>query len=60
MFPGDEQRWGKLTGMIIESIDLPVLQRLVASDAELEAKIREADDFYTSHIQKQAEAAEQH
>lgn len=59
MFPNDEQRWGKLTGMIIESIALPELQQLVASEADLDAKIREADVFYTSHIQKQAEAAEQ-
>lgn len=60
MFPEDEARWGKLTGMIIESIDVPVLERLVSDAPALEAKIREADEFYTAHLQKQGGAAEQH
>jgi len=56
MFDNDEPRWGKLTGMLIESIDFVELQRIVDDEQKLDEKIKEANKFYEEHVNRPAEA----
>jgi len=53
MYPGDQTLWGKLTGMLLESIDLPVLQGLLTNDEALKEKIAQAKEYYDQHSQAQ-------
>jgi len=50
MFDDDEARWGKLTGMLIESIELKELNNIISSDKLLTEKILEANKFYNEHV----------
>jgi len=54
MFPGDQNLWGKLTGMLLESIDLAVLRSLISDEAALTEKINQAKDYYDKHMQEGA------
>jgi len=56
MYENDEPRWGKLTGMLIESIEPNELQRIVDDEQKLDDKIREANKFYEDHVNRSAEA----
>jgi len=55
MFPGDQGLWGKLTGMLLESIELNVLRSLVSDEAALTEKIKQAKDYYDKHMQEGAQ-----
>jgi len=57
MFPGDQNLWGKLTGMLLESISIQDLQVLVNDPAKLTEKINQAKDYYDQHVE-QANAAQ--
>jgi len=46
----DNSLWGKLTGMLLESIPLPELQTLLANPAALNEKITQAKDYYDKHM----------
>jgi len=60
MFEDDEPRWGKLTGMLIESINTDELQNIVEDEEKLKAKILEANRFYEEHVSRAAaESAQQ-
>ena len=52
MFPGDENEplWGKITGMLVESIDLSELRDIVSDETKLVSKIKEAYKFYREHV----------
>lgn len=50
-----EDKWAKLTGMILESMKLDELQELMMSPAGLIIKIHEAHKYYNAH-KKEAEA----
>jgi len=52
MFPNDQQLWGKLTGMLLESISLPELQSLVNDQAGLTEKINQAKEYYDQHVEQ--------
>jgi len=52
MFPGDQNLWGKLTGMLLESIELPVLQTLINDEAALTEKINQAKEYYDQHMEQ--------
>jgi len=54
MFEDDEPRWGKLTGMLIESISTDELQNIVEDEERLKAKILEANRFYEEHVSRAA------
>ena len=49
IYENDEQKWGKLTGMLIESIDIDELEKIVENEASLLKKIKEANEFYEQH-----------
>jgi len=51
MFPGDSTLWGKLTGMLLESIALDELRTLVADENALNEKINQAKDYYDQHME---------
>jgi len=53
MYPGDQGLWGKLTGMLLESIELPVLQSLLSNEEALKEKIAQAKEYYDQHSQAQ-------
>jgi len=53
MYPGDQALWGKLTGMLLESIELPVLQGLLNDEGALKEKISQAKEYYDQHSQAQ-------
>lgn len=59
MFDNDETRWGKLTGMLIESIEPAELQRIVDDEQKLDDKIREANKFYEEHVNRPNPEGEQ-
>lgn len=59
MFDNDEPRWGKLTGMLIESIEPAELQRIVDDEQKLDDKIREANKFYEEHVNRPNPEGEQ-
>jgi len=46
----DDSLWGKLTGMLLESIPLPELQSLLNNPAALNEKIQQAKDYYDKHM----------
>jgi len=46
----DQALWGKLTGMLLESISLPDLQGLLRNEAALTEKIKQAKEYYDSHV----------
>jgi hypothetical protein len=50
-FANDEARWGKITGMILESIPHEELLVLYHNSDALDAKITEANNFYEEHTQ---------
>jgi len=50
MYVDDQNLWGKLTGMLLESIPLPELQSLLANQAQLTEKIHQAKDYYDNHM----------
>jgi len=52
MFPNDSALWGKLTGMLLESIALEELRSLVADEAALSLKINQAKDYYDQHMKE--------
>lgn len=52
-YEDDKQRWGKITGMIIESIDLNALYDIVENTEKLNEKINEANDFYDKNLKEQ-------
>jgi len=52
MFPNDQALWGKLTGMLLESIELPVLQSLLTDEAGLTEKINQAKEYYDQHVEQ--------
>jgi len=52
MFPGDQNLWGKLTGMLLESIELSVLQSLINDEAGLTEKIKQAKEYYDQHMEQ--------
>jgi len=52
MFPGDSNLWGKLTGMLLESIALEELRTLVADEAALGEKINQAKEYYDQHMEQ--------
>jgi len=51
MFPSEEPLWGKLTGMLLESISIPELRDLLKNTALLEEKITQAKDYYDHHVE---------
>jgi len=53
LFPNDENRWGKLTGMLLESIKTEELKAIIDNSDELNNKIREANKFYEEHVNQQ-------
>jgi len=59
MFEDDEPRWGKLTGMLIESIEPTELQRIVDDEQKLDDKINEANKFYEEHVNRPNPEGEQ-
>lgn len=54
MFPGDTNLWGKLTGMLLESIPLDELSKLVIDDNGLKEKIEQAKEYYDKHMEQNA------
>jgi len=54
MFPGDTNLWGKLTGMLLESIPIEELKTLVADDNALNDKINQAKEYYDQHMEQSA------
>jgi len=50
LFSGEKDCWGKVTGMILESIDF--VDVVGFSDNELDAKLIEAKAFYDAHIEE--------
>jgi len=50
MFADDQNLWGKLTGMLLESIPLPDLQGLIRNEVALNEKIRQAKEYYDTHV----------
>jgi len=46
----DQALWGKLTGMLLESIPLPELQGLLNNTAALDEKINQAKEYYDKHM----------
>jgi len=46
----DQTLWGKLTGMLLESIPLAELQSLLRNEAGLTEKIKQAKEYYDSHM----------
>lgn len=55
----ERDRWGKLTGMLLESIPLPELQAIVQNKDELEKKISQANEYYVAHLQQMQGAQQQ-
>jgi len=53
MFADQEALWGKLTGMLLESIDLNELREILKNTAALEEKITQAKLYYDEHAQAQ-------
>lgn len=53
MFDNDEQKWGKITGMLIESIELKELNDIISSVKKLTDKILEANKFYETNINRE-------
>jgi len=53
LYPQDEGRWGKLTGMLLESINPDELRQIIDNNDELNSKIREANKFYEEHVNQQ-------
>jgi len=54
MFENDSNLWGKLTGMLLESIPLPELQALLSNPAGLTEKINQAKEYYDKHMMEVA------
>ena len=52
-----EDRWGKLTGMLLESLKLDDLQQLVKNSDELVKKIGQANEYYNAHLKEKQDAA---
>lgn len=50
LFPDDDARCGKITGMMIESIEYNELSEIVSDKESLISKIHEANRFYAEHI----------
>lgn len=50
MYPGENVLWGKLTGMLLESIPIDQLRGLIADEAGLTEKIKQAKDYYDGHM----------
>jgi len=46
----DQNLWGKLTGMLLESIPLNELQTLLSNPAGLTEKINQAKEYYDKHM----------
>jgi len=46
----DQSLWGKLTGMLLESIPLNELQALLSNPAGLTEKIQQAKEYYDKHM----------
>jgi len=46
----DQNLWGKLTGMLLESIPLPELQALLSNPTGLTEKINQAKEYYDKHM----------
>jgi len=46
----DQNLWGKLTGMLLESIPLHELQGLLNNSVLLDEKINQAKDYYDKHM----------
>jgi len=51
MFAQEESLWGKLTGMLLESIPIAELRELLKNTALLEEKITQAKEYYDHHIE---------
>ena len=50
MFENDEKKWGKITGMLLESISFDELEKIIENESSLIKKIKEANEFYETHI----------
>jgi len=51
----DQSLWGKLTGMLLESIPLGELQNLLRNEAALNEKIKQAKEYYDTHMPADAQ-----